>query len=342
MFFQHYTTNYKDVNIIMGKKYYAGIAIDIKSSKSLTFNIGYGTYDILNYFSEHINQKYGAEISNSEEIYDSGKLFSIKEGDMLMGLIREYNYDLTRKIYHYLNSIYYSSDFQYNIKRWISTENSTELIFNMSIVFNGTVQQEQQNINTLSWDIINGTAISGTKYLLNSYHDDVPETKKIGGKFNNIENLPFKLRTVVLKNDPSEKLLINEYYSDLIQLLFYSGYSLPFKSNSILSIRKIIFFTLFNAENKRNMEYQNLFLVAATLDEIYGIKSYQNAASNIGIQFNELGQKIQTKTLQTKEKMKHKQKYSSRISKIIGDMDILSVQKNIDTLENTINRISNQ
>lgn len=327
---------------IMEKKYYAGLAIDIKNSKLLIFNNGYGTYDILTYFSERITQKYGVEISNSEKINDSGKLFSIKEGDMLMGIVRDYNYDLTRKIYHYLNSLYYSPNFQSHLKNWLSEKNKIELIFNMSIVFNGSIQQ-QEDINTLSWDVINGTVISGTKYLLNSYNDLVPETKKIGGKFNNISNLPFNLRTIVLDKSSTEELLINDYYSNLIQLLFYSSYSEPFTANNIFSIRKIVFFTLFNENNSKSSSYKNIFLLAAILDKIYNVKSYENAANNIGIYFDELGY-TQKKYVSNKsnEEKKYKMKYSSRISKLISDMDILTVQKNIETLTNTIKRIKNQ
>lgn len=325
-------------------KYYAGIAIDIKNSKLLIFNKGYGTYDILNYFSERINEKYGVELSNS------GKLFSIKEGDMLMGIVRDYNYDLTSKIYHYLNNLYYSTKFQYHLKMLFSKENNIELTFNMSIVFNGSIQQ-QQDINTLSWDIINGTVVSGTKYLLNSYHDAVPETKKMGGKFNNISNLPFNLRTIVLKRSSTEELLINDYYSNLIQLLFYVAYSEPFTEKNIFSIRKIVFFTLFNENNNRSNDYKNRFLLAAILNKVYNKTSYSNAAKNIDIYFDELGnqKEIHQRSLfdeyevENNNKIKeYKMKYSSRITKIISDMNISTVQQNIETLKHTIKRIANQ
>lgn len=348
-------------------RYYAGIAIDIIKSKSLIFNRGYGPYSILKFLADQLNEKYGLELSNSKLVNEanySGKLFSIKEGDMLMGIIPEYYYDLSRKIYHELNSIYYSGKFQYELSKWLSKENKITLEFNTAITFNGMIQQSDTNINEISWDIINGTVISSTKYLLNSYHKSILDDKKIETRFNVVNNLPFKIKTCVLKRTPSQDaimeeqgIVVDDYYSNLLQLLFYSSYSSPFTEKNILNIRKIIFFTLFDEKNNRVNNYKNLFLMAANLDTIYHMKSYKDATQNMGLYFNDSDidgvtfYRRYTNYNYFKEKnvyytrtddnniLGHRKNYSTRISNIISDMHIESLQNNIAVLDNTIKRI---
>ncbi|WP_417852557.1 hypothetical protein [Weissella viridescens] len=331
---------------------YIGFAIDIVSSKKLSFNKDYGTEDILNTLAEQINNKYRTAILGSESTYDQdvhGKLFSIKEGDMLMGILPINSATITQHIYYDLNKIFYSAGFQQDIRKWL--KNYESLQFYVGIVYNGTLQKKINRESSL--DVMNGSVISAPKYLLSSYNHDAPKNKTIGNAANSLDNLPFRLRTSVLEdNFENDELIESEPLSALMQLLFKSTYTSIDDVENIYSIRKILFFNTFNSDTLKSDNYPSYYLLAALLDSVYNVKAYQNITEKMQVDFNQtMDQRSDVETDFTKfpyfiselsvddVAKQTRKKYSSRISNIINKIDLESIRVNQKLLHHQLKEL---
>lgn len=334
-------------------KLYIGFGIDIKNSKKILFNQGYGTADILNLIIRVINWKYGAEISNSKRNFDGGKLFSIKEGDMIFGILNGYQVSLAHRIYHYLNIIYYSVMFQTQLSQILHKNNEAPIEFRVAIIFNAKVQKSDTQINLMDWDTINGTAISATKYVLSAHEMDKNNPKNIAINYNSITNLPFNLNTLVLEKNERETILPNQYWSGIIQLLFWAAYSKPFTEENLFNTRKILYFSVYDDFCKDNNLYKERYLLAAVLDEIYHVKSYKDSLNNMGYHYDKsfqladsyyMGIKIKDVSdfsdTDIKQFKENRNKNSSKISKILREANTEEIENNIKILDYTLKRIT--
>ncbi|CAH0419496.1 hypothetical protein [Periweissella ghanensis] len=295
-------------------KLYGAIAIDIKNSKNIAFKAGYGTSDLLNFFMHALNERFQRALLTKQFDGSVGRHFTIKEGDMLFAIFNRPNYKMMPLIYKYLNQLYYSAACQQLIIKIMVTPTLIE--FNTALVFNGKLQHDLLTVNDL--DEINGNLMFTSKYMINALRGESDKHKIIKVTHNLITNLPFNLAVIVLEPSATDvPYAIDTVETDIMSALFYLAYSVPFSQNNLLSIRKIVFFLM-----RDSIQKETLYSMAKVLDQTYHIDSYKN-----------------TKQYIEQKDTAELSKISSRISKIIRDMDVPAMQHNIATVEKNIERL---